>query len=201
MIHDKLLKDRSEEVLDYVYLRLRRIEQSTKELAILFMVFTFIFIIASIFIFARLSSETSQIEKIEKTKEIEEVPFSLEYNIGYWTIHKPNEVNDSSLYVFLVENGAWYPDVLLRHAKLESGNYTSNVYRNNNNLFGMKKVSRRPTTQTGANSYGIYKNWCLSALDRILWDIDHFKTKPTRSDYLKAFNTYGEDPNYINKVK
>ena len=37
-------------------------------------------------------------------------------------------------------------------------NYTSNIYKNSNNLYGMKKVGKRQTTQLDTyNGYGVYK--------------------------------------------
>ena len=52
----------------------------------------------------------------------DETELALEHSIGYWFINKPEEVNDSTLYVFLRDNNAWYPDILLKQAKIESGN-------------------------------------------------------------------------------
>lgn len=133
----------------------------------------------------------------------EEAMLSLEYSIGYWFTNNPDEVNDTILYDFLKENGAWYPDILLKQAKIESGNYTSAIYKTNNNLYGMRKCYRRPTTQSdGQNGYGTYNNWCLSVLDRLLWDMFTFKNeKPSREDYLEAMKIYAEDPNYIKKLQ
>lgn len=127
---------------------------------------------------------------------------SLEYSIGYWFIHQPEEINDSILYKFLIDNEAWYPDILFKQAKLESGNYTSNIYKNSNNLYGMKKVGKRQTTQTSTyNGYGVYNNWCLSVLDRMLWDMFYFKNeKPNKEAYLKAMSIYAEDTLYRTKI-
>lgn len=135
--------------------------------------------------------------------EQDEQILSLEYSIGYWFINKPEEVNDSVLLEFLIENKAWYPEILLRQAKIESGNYSSNVYKNSNNLYGMRRVRSRQTTQTSTyNGYGVYNNWCLSALDRLLWDIFYFDNKkPSEEEYLNAMGIYAEDSNYKSKLK
>lgn len=135
--------------------------------------------------------------------EQEEQMLSLEYAIGYWFINTPKEINDSTLYQFLLDNDAWYPDILLKQAKIESGNYKSNVYVNSCNLYGMRKVGKRNTTQRGVyNGYGVYDNWCLSVLDRMLWDVFYFKNeKPTEEEYLKAMSIYAEDSDYISKIK
>lgn len=136
-----------------------------------------------------------------KTQLLEdEQMLSLEYSIGYWFINEPEPVNDSILYQFLLDNNAWYPDILLRQAKIESSNYTSNVFNNTCNLYGMKKVGKRQTTQLKStySGYGCYTNWCESVLDRILWDIYYFKgIKPTREEYLNAMSIYAEAEDYI----
>ena len=46
-----------------------------------------------------------------------------------------------------------YPEVALAQMKLESANGTSSMFRENNNLFGMKLPKKRPTTALGAVSY------------------------------------------------
>lgn len=152
------------------------------------------------------SEQKEQIRVLtEQVKQDEEI-LTIEYSVGYWFMNTPDEVTDSTLYALLKENGAWYPDILVKQAKLESGNYKSVVYKNSNNLYGMKKVGRRNTTQVGVYSgYGTYNNWCLSVLDRLLWDEFRFKgVKPTREEYMKAMDIYAEADSYqklIDRVK
>ena len=132
---------------------------------------------------------------------IQEQELSPEYARGYWLINTPDSINDDILYDFLLENDAWYPEILLAQAKLESGNYSSRIFQSNNNLYGMKKVYKRPTTQQGDDKgYGYYPNWCLSVLDRILWDKYTFENKPSKDEYLRAMRGYAEDPHYIEKL-
>jgi hypothetical protein len=147
--------------------------------------------------------QKNEIKRLKDKITQEEQMLSLEYSIGYWFINKPEEVNDSILYAFLVENKAWYPDILLKQAKIESGDYKSNVFKNSNNLYGMKRVGLRNSTQRGTyNGYGVYDNWCLSVLDRMLWDIFRFDNeKPSEEEYLKAMRIYAEDTDYIRKIK
>lgn len=115
-----------------------------------------------------------------------------------------DEPTTDSIMSILTEVGAWYPEYIMAQAVLESATFTSEVYRANNNLFGMKQVSRRSTTQTGKKtdkvSYGHYNNWQMSVLDRVLWDLHRFETKPTRVEYEKALMQYAEDSNYISKL-
>lgn len=165
-----------------------------------------VIIIVSVFLVAYTmfvcNRQDKLLHKLDIQLEQDEQMLSLEYSIGYWFINTPEEINDSVLYKFLLDNNAWYPDILLKQAKIESGNYKSNVYVNSCNLYGMRKVGKRNTTQRGTyNGYGVYDNWCLSVLDRMLWDIFYFKNiKPSREEYLKAMSVYAEDENYINKL-
>ena len=199
MIVDENLNDCSELLIDKLNKKLKIWDKVATISAILCAIFWF----GSLFMFIKYHKEKSKNEFLEEKIQQEEQMLSLEYSIGYWFINQPEEVNDSILYVFLKDNNAWYPEILLKQAKLESGNYTSNVYNNSNNLYGMKKVGKRLSTQLKDtyNGYGCYTNWCESVLDRILWDIYYFKgIKPTREEYLNAMSFYAEDLNYIQKL-
>lgn len=144
---------------------------------------------------------SNKYELLIEEETIQEQELSPEYAIGYWLINTPDSINDDILYDFLLENNAWYPEILLAQAKLESGNYSSRIFQSSNNLYGMKRVHKRPTTQQGGDKgYGYYSNWCLSVLDRILWDKFTFKNKPSKEEYLKAMRGYAEDPHYIEKL-
>lgn len=132
----------------------------------------------------------------------------LYYQIGYYlTTTEVLQCSDSAVMDLLEMVGAWYPEIILAQAKLESANYGSQVFKTNNNPFGMKCVYKRPTTQTchsaqANTNYGYYRNWQTAVLDRVLWDLYTFKEKPTLSDY-KTFigRTYAEDSTYIQKLE
>ena len=196
-----------ENLNDCSYFKIRYLESRVKDLHKINIIASLVALIFSISFFTLLGIYLNKADKIntltEKIQQ-EEQMLSLEYSIGYWFINKPEEVNDSTLYVFLKDNNAWYPEILLKQAKLESGNYTSNVYMNTNNLYGMKKVGKRQTTQlkNTYKGYGCYTNWCESVLDRLLWDIFYFKNeKPTKEEYLKAMSVYAEDISYLTKLQ
>jgi len=77
---------------------------------------------------------------------------------------------------------------LYKQANHESGYLTSRLYNENNNIFGMSCVRKRPTTQVGCvdlsdgNTNGIYtSNWsCVK--DRLMWDVE-FNISPRSEDY------------------
>ena len=167
-------------------------------LCVIFLSFLIFYVGYSFVLSNTIKTKDEQIESLMDRLEIEENALTLEYSIGYWFIHTPKEVNDSLLYNLLKDNGAWYPEILVKQAKIESGNYKSGLFKNSNNLYGMKIVGKRNTTQVGNyNGYGLYGNWCLSALDRLLWDEFRFKgIKPTKEEYLKAMSIYAETDSY-----
>ena len=198
MIVDDNLKDCTEETVYHLISDNNKLHKKVKILYALIE-----FLLLCILTICILSFKDSQIvQRLSTQIEQDEQMLTLEYSIGYWFINQPKELNDNILYNFLVENGAWFPDILLKQAKLESANYTSNVYLNSCNLYGMKKVGKRQTTQTSTyNGYGVYNNWCLSVLDRMLWDIFRFNNqKPTEEEYLQALSQYAEDSSYITNL-
>lgn len=107
----------------------------------------------------------------------------------------------------------FYAAVLYAQAKLESANFTSNIFVNTNNCFGMNQPKVRPTTSlggwTGANGnlWANYSSVETAVNDRVLWD-DYFKVPaPTGADDVSRYMNevqqrgYAEDPQYIKKWK
>jgi len=105
--------------------------------------------------------------------------------------------------------GIKYKDVVLLQSRLETGNYTSDIFLNGNNLFGMKYPSCRPTVATGIyKEHARYDHWSDSVIDYALWQ-QYYISRGYRiggghdSDfYLVFLNTipYAEDRRYIRKL-
>lgn len=128
----------------------------------------------------------------------------------YCTTKGKPENNPDSIFKFICEAGAWYPDVIMAQVTQESSLFTSNVGRNAKNGFGMKKCGEGPNSRPNLqipgvdyNGYGVYMNWYHSVLDRLLWDVWVFKGKKpaTREEYLAKIGAiYAEDPNYVERI-
>jgi len=65
---------------------------------------------------------------------------------------------------------------IIAQAKLESGNFTSRVFKTDNNYFGMKLPVKRPTVAAGpglmspeGNNYARYNSESDSVTDLLLW--------------------------------
>lgn len=90
----------------------------------------------------------------------------------------------------------------------ESGGFSSNIFRANNNLYGMKFPTARQTTAKGKNQgYAVYKNQDDSVQDLLLWmDYVNFNMNVKKSEdfvYELKSRNYFEDSveNYLKGIK
>ena len=111
--------------------------------------------------------------------------------------------SELNVYKQLVRIGVAYPDVVLAQAKIETGNFTSKIFRENNNMFGMKLPERRQTTAVGeSRNHAKYTDWIQSIRDYKLWQDQMIHKAPTKRAYLAYLRrNYAEDKNYIKKIK
>lgn len=107
------------------------------------------------------------------------------------------------LYCEIIEQGIKYPDIVFAQAILESGHFKSSIFRNNNNLFGMRLARVRQTTAIGKKSgYAVYSDWIMSVQDYKLWqDFIPRKYLTSRKRYLLFIQkNYSHIRGYNNKV-
>lgn len=86
--------------------------------------------------------------------------------------------------------GIHHVNIVYAQAKLETGNFTSNLFLKNNNLFGFR----------GKNGYIKYNNWKESCLAYKLWQQKRYNSGEYYYRFLKDIK-YAEDSDYINKLK
>ena len=93
-------------------------------------------------------------------------------------------------------------DIVIAQAKIETGNFKSKVFLENNNLFGMRQARQRITTSTGTNlNHATYDNWQDSVIDYTIYQSTYLKSfnRNEYLDYLQA--NYAENPNYVKLIK
>lgn len=137
------------------------------------------------------------------------------------TGNKANDPNDSSIEQFVIlrthadtlrfcdelqtmifELRIEHPEIVFAQAQLETANFTSEIWIENNNLFGIKQAWRRITTCVGVNrSHAIYANWRYSVIDYAFWQLSYAKGLTEEEYYAKLQSTYAEDPSYTRKIK
>ena len=96
-----------------------------------------------------------------------------------------------------------FPHIVLAQALHESGRFTSKVFIKNNNLFGLKEPSSRPTTALGTkNGHAYYESWEMSILDYALYQAAFTRKIKKESNYLRYLNrNYAADSIYDVKLK
>lgn len=96
-----------------------------------------------------------------------------------------------------------YPHIVLAQAKIESGNYTSKIFKENNNLFGMKKPNIRTTTALGTKSgHAYYSDWVSSVYDYAMFQNNRMQGVNSESEYYaKLADGYAADSTYASVIK
>lgn len=113
------------------------------------------------------------------------------------------EFSEQDLVAYLKELNVKYPHIVLAQAKLETGNFTSLIFKQNNNLFGMKQAKSRATTCKGTFfNHAIYNSWKDSVLDYALYSSKHLNKVSSEEQYIAYLGEhYAQDPNYSSKLK
>lgn len=107
-----------------------------------------------------------------------------------------------NLIVELNKSDIQYKDIVLAQSILETGHYTSEIFKHGNNLIGMKLAKKRPTTATGTyKGYATYSSWYQSLEDYNLWQKNFSHKFKTREQFLAFLNLrYSQDGSYAKKL-
>ncbi len=102
-----------------------------------------------------------------------------------------------------------YQDMVLLQSQLETGYYTSDIFLNGHNCFGMRFPNRRPTVATGTyKEHAQYSHWSESVIDYGLWQNWYlsrgYRIEGSNDDafylvFLKCVH-YATDPRYVSKL-
>lgn len=102
----------------------------------------------------------------------------------------PNkELNEKNLYAELVKQGVKHPKIVLAQAKLETGNFSSDVCNRHHNLFGLKH----------SNGYYRFKRWQES----VTAYRDKVQYRYKGGDYFAFLDRigYADEPKYNDYVR
>jgi len=113
------------------------------------------------------------------------------------------EFSPENLRSYLFELNIRFPHIVYAQAVLETANFNSKIFKENNNLFGMKYAIYRPKTSKGIRrGHSYYNNWQESVIDYALFQAAYLNHLRTEKEYLNYLDMrYAEDPNYIQKIK
>jgi uncharacterized FlgJ-related protein len=118
-------------------------------------------------------------------------------------VQKQSGFSKEELLATLKEMNLKFYDIVYAQAIIETGHFTSNIFRNGNNLFGMKFARQRPTTAIGEyKGHAKYESWEESVVDYALFQAAYMKKCKTREEYLEYLGrNYAGDPGYVSKIR
>ena len=96
-----------------------------------------------------------------------------------------------------------YPHIVYAQAMLESGNFTSKIFKENNNMFGMKQARTRINLAKSTQyNHAYFETWEDCLLDFAFHRATYFSKLKTEQDYYNYLGKYyAEDPSYVGKLK
>lgn len=118
-------------------------------------------------------------------------------------IQEHNQFSEQKLIDKLKELNVKFPYIAFAQAKLETGNFTSKVFRENNNLFGMREAKQRITTAKGTeHNHAYYYSWTESVYDYSFYQCRYLSNIQTEEHYFQYLSqSYAENPNYVSVLK
>lgn len=123
----------------------------------------------------------------------------IPFEEGFYAIESSEEVfSQQALVNELKRLNVRFPEIILAQSILETGHYTSRIFEENNNLFGMKEAKARSTTALGTQlGHAYYDNWKESVLDYALFQNAYMNKIRKEKQYLKYLDkNYAEASNY-----
>jgi len=132
--------------------------------------------------------------------------YEQEFEESYvkYTLQEPDIVQVSiadSVMVYIERLNIQHADIVFAIARLESGNFTSKLFRENNNCFGMKRAAQRPTTASGEqNGYAVYESWQMSVIDFALFQAAYCRgmSREDFTDYIGR--NYSRTEDYVKRL-
>ena len=114
-----------------------------------------------------------------------------------------NKFTEEKFIAMLKELNVKFPYIALAQAKLETASFKSAVFKQNNNLFGMKQARVRVNTAKGTNlNHAYYENWQESVYDYAFYQCRYMSNARTEAEYFAALDaSYAEASQYSGTLK
>lgn len=138
----------------------------------------------------------------------EEMRFQTEREFFYFLI-KDLPFSEDLLKKCIYYERIKYPDMVFFQSQLETGYFTSDIFLNGNNCFGMRFPKSRATVATGTyKEHAQYSHWSESVIDYALWQEWYlsrgYRIGESNDDafylvFLKCVH-YAVDPRYVSKL-
>lgn len=128
---------------------------------------------------------------------------NLSYEDKLIIINEMHEFSEEKLIQEIKELNLKFPYIVLAQSKLETSNYSSKIFIELHNLFGMKQAAVRANTAKGTQyGHAYYHSWKESLLDYALYSCRYLGNVKSEQEYYQYLSQYyAEDPEYVNKLK
>jgi hypothetical protein len=116
---------------------------------------------------------------------------------------RSTEFSEQALIETLMDCNVKYPHIVLAQAKLESGHFTSKIFKQNHNMFGMRKAHQRITSaQDEKDTYAFYRDWMDCVYDYAMYQSSVMCSVSNENEYFAKLGArYAEDPMYVTRLK
>lgn len=130
-----------------------------------------------------------------------EPPYVVEDNIIL--IHPNTDFTEEKLVDMVKELNFKFPHIVMAQTIQETSYFKSAIFKENNNLFGMKEAKIRINIARGTNrGHAYYHNWAESVMDYALYSSRYLSKINTEEEYFQYLQQhYAEDPNYVDRLK
>lgn len=114
-----------------------------------------------------------------------------------------NEFSEDKLIEMLTDLNIKFPHIVLAQSKLETGQFKSNIFKENHNLFGMKEAKIRVNLAKGTQyGHAFYNNWIESVYDYAFYQSTYLSRIKTEEQYFEYLDqSYAEAENYVEALK
>ena len=124
---------------------------------------------------------------------------SIPVEEGFYTVEtEADSFSKEALVKELKRLNVRFPEIILAQSILETGHFSSRIFVENNNLFGMKEARARSTTAAGTQlGHAFYDDWKQSVIDYALFQNAYMNRLRKEKSYLKYLEkNYAEAENY-----
>lgn len=103
---------------------------------------------------------------------------------------------------FIYDMRLEHPYIVYAQCIVETGNFTSIIMKENNNLFGMKLPERRATLALGVKKgHAYYRDWKESIIDYSLYQMAYMRGLTEEEYFERLSKSYAMDEYYIKKLR
>ena len=118
-------------------------------------------------------------------------------------INTKDDFSEEKLIQMLKDLNVKYPYIVLAQSRIETGRYTSKIFKENHNLFGMKQANRRVNTAKGTQyNHAFYDTWRESVYDYAFYQSRYMNKAKNEEEYFYVLGqSYAEAPHYVQALK